>query len=88
MVGPFYQNLAMILEDIGIPYVVTDYAGFDWSDINLVDSTVKWKNIVEVRPPMTEFNGAIVDFFVLRNWESAVMIMPEHPRDNQGILII
>ncbi|XP_045175501.2 glutamate receptor ionotropic, kainate 2-like [Mercenaria mercenaria] len=83
VVGPFYQNLAMILEDWGIPYVVTDYTGFDWSDINLVDSSVKWKNIVEVRPPMKEFNGAIVDYFVSKNWESAVMIMPEHPRENQ-----
>lgn len=86
VVGPFYQNMAMILEDKNIPYVVTDYSGFDWSDVSLVDSKVKWKNIVEVRPPMKEFNGAIVDYFILKNWESAVMIMPEHPRENQGKL--
>lgn len=78
----------MILEDAGIPYVVTDYMGFEWSDINLVDSFVKWKNVVEVRPPMTEFNQAIVDFLILKEWESAVMIMPEHPKENQGNVII
>ena len=78
------MNLAMILEDIGIPYIVTDYMGFDWSDISRVDDKVRWKNIVQVRPPMVEFNRAVVDFFVLEKWESAVMIMPENPKDNQG----
>ena len=33
---------------------------------------------------MVEFNRAVVDFFVLKGWESAVMIMPENPKDNQG----
>ena len=88
VIGPFYMNLAMILEDIGIPYIITDYMGFDWSDISRVDDKVKWKNIVEVRPPMVEFNRAVVDFFVLKGWESAVMIMPENPKDNQGDIII
>ncbi|XP_052801887.1 glutamate receptor 2-like [Mya arenaria] len=83
VVGPFYQNLAMVLEELKIPYIVTDYMGFDWSDISRVDSTVQWKNIIEVRPPMPEFNSAIVDFFVFKGWESAVMIMPENPKDNQ-----
>ena len=82
------MNLAMILEDIGIPYIITDYMGFDWSDISRVDDKVKWKNIVEVRPPMVEFNRAVVDFFVLKGWESAVMIMPENPKDNQGDIIV
>lgn len=84
VVGPFYQNLAMILEKLQIPYIVTDYMGFDWSDISRVDDTVQWKNILEVRPPMREFNDAIVDFLVWKGWESAVMIMPEDPKDNQG----
>ena len=84
MIGPFYMNLAMILEDMGIPYIVTDYMGFDWSDISRVDDNVRWENMVEVRPPMTEFNEAVVDFFVLNGWESAIMIMPENPTDNQG----
>lgn len=74
----------MILEDLDIPYIVTDYMGFDWSDISRVDDTVQWKNMLEVRPPMKEFNKAIVDFLVNQKWESAVMIMPEHPKDNQG----
>ena len=84
VVGPFYLNLAMILEDQEIPYIVTDYMGIDWSDISRADDDVTWKNMLEVRPPMSEFNGAIVDFFVHKEWESAVMIMPEHPKDNQG----
>jgi len=49
-----------------------------------VDNTVQWRNIIEVRPAMAEFNRAIVDFFVHKQWESAVMIMPENPKDNQG----
>ena len=85
VIGPFYMNLAMILEDMGVPYIVTDYMGFDWSDISRVDDNVRWKNIVEVRPSMIEFNSAVVDFFVLNGWESAVMIMPENPKDNQGL---
>ena len=85
VIGPFYQNLAMILEELEVPYIVTDYMGFDWSDISRVDDNIQWKNMLEVRPPMREFNGAIVDFLVSQQWESAVMIMPEYPKDNQGI---
>ena len=29
------------------------------------------KNMVEVRPPMTEFNEAVVAFLLLNDWESA-----------------
>ncbi|KAL4225052.1 hypothetical protein ACF0H5_015746 [Mactra antiquata] len=83
VVGPFYQNLAMILDNMTIPYIVTDYMGFDWSDVSLIESTVNWKNMVKVRPPMIEFNRAVVDVFVMKKWESVVMIMPENPKENQ-----
>ncbi|XP_052229590.1 glutamate receptor 2-like [Dreissena polymorpha] len=83
VVGPFYQNLAMVLEELQIPYIVTDYMGFEWSDTSRVDNIVKWNTILEVRPSMAEFNNAVVDLFVYKKWGSAVMIMPEFPKDNQ-----
>lgn len=74
----------MVLEELQIPYIVTDYMGFKWSDTSRVENIVKWNTILEVRPSMAEFNNAVVDLFVYKKWGSAVMIMPEFPKDNQG----
>ncbi|CAG5120360.1 unnamed protein product, partial [Candidula unifasciata] len=83
IVGPFYVNLAMILQRMGIPYLVTDYKGFDWIDMNRVQDTVKWKTVVEMRPPVQAQNLAVLDLFLHRNWKSAMMVMPESAADNQ-----
>ncbi|XP_050409524.1 glutamate receptor 2 [Patella vulgata] len=83
IIGPFYTNLAMMLEREGIPYLVTDYKGFDWIDMSRVEDRVKWKTIVEIRPPAQEQNLAVVDLFSVNEWDSAVMVMPGQPRDNQ-----
>ncbi|KAL5007885.1 hypothetical protein ScPMuIL_016691 [Solemya velum] len=83
VVGPFYMNLAAVLEFRGIPYIVTDYEGFDWIDISKVRDPVKWKTTIEVRPPVQELNLAVVDLFKVQKWTNALVIMPEEPRKNQ-----
>ncbi|KAK3594050.1 hypothetical protein CHS0354_040811 [Potamilus streckersoni] len=83
VVGPFYMNLAMILERVGTPYIVTDHKGFNWSDVSRVNDHVSWSTVVEVRPPMKELNRAVVDVFLLNKWKSTIVIMPENPKDNQ-----
>lgn len=84
VIGPFYLNLATVLEKHGIPYIVTDYKGFDWIDISKVRDPVKWKTTIEVRPPVQELNQAVVDLFIVRKWTNALVIMPEERRGNQG----
>ncbi|KAL3842037.1 hypothetical protein ACJMK2_020102 [Sinanodonta woodiana] len=83
VVGPFYMNLAMMLEQDGTPYIVTDHKGFNWSDVSRVNDHVPWKTVVEVRPPMKELNRAVVDVFLFKKWKSTIMIMPENPKDNE-----
>ncbi|BFZ15989.1 hypothetical protein BsWGS_19028 [Bradybaena similaris] len=83
VVGPFYVNLAMILQRMRIPYLVTDYKGFDWVDMNRVQDTVHWETVVEMRPSVQTQNQAVVDLFLYRNWKSAMMVMPESAADNQ-----
>ncbi|XP_076450364.1 glutamate receptor ionotropic, kainate 3-like [Babylonia areolata] len=83
IIGPFYTNLAMILEQLNIPYLVTDYKGFDWIDMSRVQDSTAWRTLVEIRPPAQEQNLAVVDLFASNSWQSAVMIMPESAADNQ-----
>ncbi|CAG5126811.1 unnamed protein product, partial [Candidula unifasciata] len=83
IIGPFYTNLAMILQKMEIPYLVTDYKGFDWIDMNRVQDRVNWKTMVEIRPSAQAQNLAVVDLFLHRNWKSAMMVMPESATDNQ-----
>ncbi|KAL8624081.1 hypothetical protein ACOMHN_019503 [Nucella lapillus] len=83
IIGPFYTNLAMILEQLNIPYLVTDYKGFDWIDMSRVQDRTWWRTVIEIRPPAQEQNLAVVDLFKSNNWQSAVMIMPENAADNQ-----
>ncbi|XP_035825510.1 uncharacterized protein LOC101862347 [Aplysia californica] len=83
IIGPFYTNLAMMLQRMGIPYLVTDYKGFDWIDMSRVQDTVNWRTVVEIRPPAQAQNLAVVDLFLERKWSSAMMVMPESAADNQ-----
>ncbi|KAH9518753.1 hypothetical protein Btru_006150 [Bulinus truncatus] len=48
-----------------------------------VQDTIKWKTLVEIRPPAEALNLAIVDYFIVKKYESALMIMPESAADNQ-----
>ncbi|XP_021345787.1 glutamate receptor 4-like [Mizuhopecten yessoensis] len=83
VIGPFYTNMAMILQMNGIPYVVTDYKGFDWIDSNRVTDSVQWHSVVEMRPAAAEINLAIVDICRAHNWTSVVVVLPDNPRENQ-----
>ncbi|XP_060066778.1 glutamate receptor 4-like [Ylistrum balloti] len=83
VIGPFYTNMAMILQMNGIPYVVTDYKGFDWVDNNRVTDSVQWHSVVEMRPAASEINLAIVDLCKTQNWTSVVVVLPDNPRENQ-----
>ncbi|XP_033752870.1 glutamate receptor 4-like [Pecten maximus] len=83
VIGPFYTNMAMILQIVGIPYVVTDYKGFDWVDSNRVTDSVQWHSVVEMRPAASEINLAIVDLCRAQNWTSVVVVLPDNPRENQ-----
>lgn len=85
IIGPFYENLAMIFENISLPYIVTDYIGFDWIDSSLVRNDIKWKTLVELLPSASEVNRAVVDLFVSRQWSSVVVILPGDSKVNQGI---
>ncbi|KAK0060328.1 glutamate receptor ionotropic kainate 2 [Biomphalaria pfeifferi] len=83
IIGPFYTNLAIVLQKIKIPYIMTAYKGFDWIDMSRVQDTIKWKTLIEIRPPAADLNRAIVDYFIVKQYESALMIMPESAADNQ-----
>ncbi|XP_059178354.1 glutamate receptor 2-like [Physella acuta] len=83
IIGPFYTNLAMMLQRMGIPYLVTSNKGFEWIDMSRVQDRIKWKTVVEIRPPAQAMNLAVVDFFLHRKWMSAIMVMPESAADNQ-----
>ncbi|XP_067655114.1 glutamate receptor 2-like [Haliotis asinina] len=83
IIGPFYTNLAMILEKNHIPYLVTDYKGFKDIDMSRVQDRTNWRTLVEIRPPAQEQNMAVVDLFQIEKWESAVMLMPKNEADNQ-----
>ncbi|XP_071100434.1 glutamate receptor 2-like [Haliotis cracherodii] len=83
IIGPFYTNLAMMLEKNHIPYLVTDYKGFKDIDMSRVQDRTNWRTLVEIRPPAQEQNMAVVDLFQKEKWESAVMLMPKNEADNQ-----
>lgn len=82
VIGPYYTNLAMILETLKIPYVVTQNKGFEYVDETLIEDDVNWKNLVEVIPPAKKINQAIVDLFIVWGNKSAVVILPDEPKIN------
>lgn len=84
VIGPYYMNMAMMLEQMGIPYLVTDNKGYEWTDMNRVDDPVQWNNMVELIPQVREQNRAVVDLFLKKNWDSVVMIMSDNSMANQG----
>lgn len=84
VIGPFYFNLAMMLEMEDIPYVVTDMKGFDWVDNSRVGDVVQWNSLIEIRPSAENVNMAIVDIFLFNNWTNAVVLFPDSPKENQG----
>ena len=84
VIGPYYTNLAMMFEQEDIPYVITQYKGFDYVDETLVEDNITWSNVVEVMPPADQLNQAIVDLFVMWENKSAVVVMPDDPKINDG----
>lgn len=84
VIGPYYTNLAMILEQLKIPYVVTQNKGFDYVDETRIEDNVSWNNLVEVMPPMQDLNQAIVDLFLVWKNKTAVVVLPDDPKINDG----
>lgn len=84
VIGPFYVNVAMIAERMGIPYIVTDYKGFDWIDVNRVRNQVTWKTMLEMKPPANLVNKAVVDMMKSYGWNIAVVVKPDDVSSDQG----
>ncbi|GAB1608274.1 uncharacterized protein LOC115213333 [Argonauta hians] len=82
VIGPYYANLAMILDDVKMPYIVTDEKGNRWTDRSRTQDNIRWKTTLYIRPPAREQNKAVVDLFVLQRWDGGVMIMPANKEDN------
>jgi hypothetical protein len=45
---------------------------------------VNWNNLVEVMPPMQDLNQAIVDLFLVWKNKTAVVVLPDDPKINDG----
>ncbi|XP_014776235.1 glutamate receptor ionotropic, kainate 2 [Octopus bimaculoides] len=82
IIGPYYANLAMILDEVNMPYIVTDEKGNHWADRSRTQDNIRWKNTIYIRPPAREQNKAVVDLFALKKWDGGVMIMPANKEDN------
>lgn len=78
----------MIFEQENIPYVITQYKGFDYVDETLIEDEVTWSNVVEVMPPAEQLNQAIVDLFLTWGNKSAVVVMPDDPKINDGMFLM
>lgn len=84
IIGPFYMNVAMIAEKMGIPYIVTDYKGFDWIDVSSVRNHVIWKTMLVMKPPSQQVILAVVDMMNAYDWKIAVVVKPDDPTSDQG----
>lgn len=84
IIGPFYVNVAMIAERMGIPYIITDYKGFDWIDVNRVRNHVTWKNMLDLKPPSHQVNMAVVDMMKAYGWNLAIVVKPDDQTSDQG----
>ncbi|XP_052064515.1 glutamate receptor 4-like [Mytilus californianus] len=82
VIGPYYTNLAMILEQENIPYVITQDKGFDYVDETRIEDHVSWSNLLEVTPPAEQLNQAIVDLFLAWQNKTAVVVLPDDPKIN------
>lgn len=49
IIGFFYVNVVMIVERMGIFYIIIDYKGFDWIDVNCVRNYVIWKIMLDLK---------------------------------------
>lgn len=86
MVGPYYMNVAMMMEQLNITYLTTAGKGYHWSDMTRLEDTVNWATLVELVPPQEQQNMAVVDLFLVRHWMSAIMIMPDrHDREGKDL---
>lgn len=74
----------MILDEVNMPYIVTDEKGNHWADRSRTQDNIRWKNTIYIRPPAREQNKAVVDLFALKKWDGGVMIMPANKEDNYG----
>lgn len=83
IIGPFYVNVAMIAERMGIPYIITDYKGFDWIDVNRVRNHVTWKTMLDLKPPSHQVNMAVVDMMKAYGWNLAIVVKPDDQTSDQ-----
>ncbi|XP_062610327.1 glutamate receptor ionotropic, kainate 3-like [Saccostrea cucullata] len=83
LIGPFYVNIAMIAEQMDVPYIVTDYKGFDWIDVNRVRNNVTWKTLLEMKPPANQVNMAVVDVMTAYGLKIAVVVKPDDATSDQ-----
>lgn len=82
MIGPYYASLAMVMDHLEMPYILTDEKGNQWTDRSRTQDMTHWNSTIDIRPPAREQNKAVVDLFLHQNWEGGVMVMPANTEDN------